>query len=241
MNTKYMWRLTLLVLVSVNGVMATSSNSSNGIGNSSNTGDICMAGTWCSDGSVTDCPTYSSSLAGSTEITACVCDRGYTGENGTTCTACQMNSYKHMNGSGACDLCPVNTSSPPASHQLADCINSVATPTPNTTPLPGNTTVNFIDIKVDLFGFVQLSMWLLALVSLVILLVFCCCITFLCMCVGGTYKIIAGPTASRMNHTHENGAFQPCMIELGQGRMREMHLSMDSFVNPTAYTHLEEV
>ena len=251
MNTRWMWCITLILLMSGHCVMGTSSNSSTDLGNSSNTSDICVAGTWCSDGNVMNCAMHSSSLSGSSKITACICDSGYTGENGTTCTACPMNSYKKMNGSAACDLCPVNTSSPMASDELVDCINSVVTPSQSTTPSPENTTVNFIDIKVDLFGLAAFSMWVVALIGLAILLLLCCCITFICMCVGGTYRMVASPTGNNLvgvplgksgiDHAHHEKAFEPCMIELGQGRMREMHLSLDSFVNPKAYMHLVEV
>ena len=48
----------------------------------------------------TSCPDYSDSPAGSSAATDCICNAGYTGSNGGTCTACTAGKYKPA--AGAC-------------------------------------------------------------------------------------------------------------------------------------------
>jgi len=54
------------------------------------------------------CPDNSNSVYGSTAITACECNAGYTGSSGT-CAACPPATYKSAAGSGACNDCPVDS------------------------------------------------------------------------------------------------------------------------------------
>ena len=63
----------------------------------------------------TACPYDSSTLTlpGSTTISACKCNQGYTGEltlASDTCSACESNNYKDTTGSDACTACPAGSS-----------------------------------------------------------------------------------------------------------------------------------
>jgi hypothetical protein len=51
------------------------------------------------------CPSFSFSLAGSNNLSLCICNQGYSGPNGGPCIACVGGSYKDANGSQACTLC----------------------------------------------------------------------------------------------------------------------------------------
>jgi len=55
------------------------------------------------------CPIHSTAPLESTSITACVCDAGYTGENGATCMACGTGKFKTAIGSGVCTECNEGT------------------------------------------------------------------------------------------------------------------------------------
>ena len=52
------------------------------------------------------CPVHASSVSGSNAITHCACNRGYTGQDGQTCVACDPSRYKDVLGSEGCRLCP---------------------------------------------------------------------------------------------------------------------------------------
>jgi hypothetical protein len=55
------------------------------------------------------CPANSFSPEGSSALSNCTCNSGYTGSNGGPCTACATGSYKPTVGSVACTPCEVNT------------------------------------------------------------------------------------------------------------------------------------
>ena len=55
------------------------------------------------------CPAYASSLAGSSQIKNCSCNKGYTGPDGQACSACVAGSYKNITGSNTCLLCEAGT------------------------------------------------------------------------------------------------------------------------------------
>lgn len=48
------------------------------------------------------CPAFSSSPAGSSNLTDCRCDPGYSGPDGGTCVECAAGTYKVASGSTAC-------------------------------------------------------------------------------------------------------------------------------------------
>jgi len=68
-----------------------------------------------------DCPQFSNSLVGSTALTACTCNAGYTGVNGGTCTPCGAATYR-PDTSAVCLNCPALSNSLIGSTALTDCI-----------------------------------------------------------------------------------------------------------------------
>jgi len=86
-----------------------------------------------------DCHANSNSAMGSTSKLFCICNTGFTGEDGTSCGACRAGSHKPVNGSSVCILCPaskyaaaaeaatacrdcaINSNSAPSSTQVSDC------------------------------------------------------------------------------------------------------------------------
>ena len=68
----------------------------------------------------TACPTNAvTSAIGQTAISACLCNVGYSGPNGGTCTACIAGKYKIATGSAACIDCSLNTYSAAVGATLA--------------------------------------------------------------------------------------------------------------------------
>jgi len=71
----------------------------------------CQAGTYSvsfaqsSAGTCSLCPNTTYSNMGSSEISQCICNLGYTGPDGQICVACPIGTFKDVNGSGACSLC----------------------------------------------------------------------------------------------------------------------------------------
>jgi hypothetical protein len=58
------------------------------------------------------CPTGTTSALGSTELTDCTCISGHTSRaDGVVCDMCDRNSFKPMNGVGACTRCPIHSHS----------------------------------------------------------------------------------------------------------------------------------
>eukprot|EP00961_Rhodomonas_salina_P012447 167606-Rhodomonas_salina.3 len=85
------------------------------------------------------CPANTDAFPGSTNITDCICNAGYTGAAGASCMACKAGTYKGVNGTGVClhcsegryqnttaasmcEDCPANTDSPMGSIHLSECI-----------------------------------------------------------------------------------------------------------------------
>ena len=66
-------------------------------------------------GACIDCPAYSFSQYASDEATDCTCNKGYTGPNGGTCTACSFGTYKDVMGTADCISCADNSFSKLAS------------------------------------------------------------------------------------------------------------------------------
>jgi len=86
----------------------------------------CLGGTYkntVGSDACTSCPRNSSSPSGSSALTACQCNAGFSGANGGTCSACGAGSYKATVGSVACTLCGANTYSPSnASISATSCL-----------------------------------------------------------------------------------------------------------------------
>ena len=92
----------------------------------SNTGMVCVA---CVEGMYKDfegalpcleCPPNSNSPQGSTSLSACVCNAGFT-TDGTSCVQCAMGSYKTGEGNEPCSSCPDHASSPLGATSLDAC------------------------------------------------------------------------------------------------------------------------
>jgi hypothetical protein len=70
--------------------------------------DVCLScqpNSYCDMDGAYPCPLHSNSSAFSKVITDCICQAGYTGMNGTECTACAPGTYKDVVGDGLCELC----------------------------------------------------------------------------------------------------------------------------------------
>ena len=59
-----------------------------------------------SESTCSECPTHTYSPDGSSMLTNCTCNKGYTGSDGAACAACIAGTYKDVNGSASCSLCP---------------------------------------------------------------------------------------------------------------------------------------
>ena len=65
------------------------------------------------DSTCSSCPTNAVTLqTGSNVLSQCVCNLGFTGPNGGTCTACVAGKFKDATGDAACTLCLANTYQP---------------------------------------------------------------------------------------------------------------------------------
>ena len=106
--------------------------------------EICPASTFSASGvaSCTSCQANSQLPARSSISLSCICNAGYTGENGQTCSACSAGKYKIATGSSlcisclagtfsvdlaasaseTCQTCTSNSHSPQASDSHTDCI-----------------------------------------------------------------------------------------------------------------------
>ncbi len=77
----------------------------------------CAAGTFSATVAATvaasclACPISSNSPISSSAIAACTCNVGFTGPDGSACTACAARTYKATSGSVNCTTCPVNSGS----------------------------------------------------------------------------------------------------------------------------------
>ena len=67
------------------------------------------------------CPVDSTSPEGSDAPGDCVCNAGYSGANGGSCTVCPANTYKDMPGDSACLACAANSQSLAGSDAATDC------------------------------------------------------------------------------------------------------------------------
>jgi len=65
----------------------------------------CQTGHFCQGGQAISCDENSQALLISGEQTDCVCNAGYTGLDGATCTACEAGKYKIATGDAACINC----------------------------------------------------------------------------------------------------------------------------------------
>ena len=58
-----------------------------------------------SESTCSACPAHTYSGSGSSVLTNCTCNKGYTGPDGVECEACIAGTYKDVNGSAPCTLC----------------------------------------------------------------------------------------------------------------------------------------
>lgn len=65
------------------------------------------------------CPLHSSSIAGATLITQCICNAGYEGVHGDTCVLCPAGKYE--NDAHVCVNCPDNSDSQSGASSVFDC------------------------------------------------------------------------------------------------------------------------
>jgi hypothetical protein len=73
-------------------------------------------------GQCSKCTMHSSSPAQRGKDTDCVCNAGFSGEDGGPCVACPQGKFKAGNGSDACEDCPLHTySANPASTVCSSC------------------------------------------------------------------------------------------------------------------------
>ena len=83
----------------------------------------CLSGFYKSQqGTCTSCSADSTSRFGSTNVTDCKCNKGFTGPDGILCIACEGGEYKDVYGSATCVNCPQYSFSHVASDELVDCI-----------------------------------------------------------------------------------------------------------------------
>ena len=68
------------------------------------------------------CPASSSSVSGSSVLTVCRCNMGFSGDYGGPCAACEAGTYKDALGSVACSQCVENSTSLNASVSLENCL-----------------------------------------------------------------------------------------------------------------------
>jgi hypothetical protein len=68
-----------------------------------------------------DCPAHSTAVFGSSDVTNCTCNAGFTGPNGGHCSPCPVAKYKDSPGSSACHSCPPNSWSSTRSTDIRDC------------------------------------------------------------------------------------------------------------------------
>ncbi|EKX31733.1 hypothetical protein GUITHDRAFT_122074 [Guillardia theta CCMP2712] len=74
-------------------------------------------------GSCTTCPPHTVTLAtASSSLSACVCDKGYTGSGGWSCNACISGKYKDTTGSAACSPCIANSENGEAEVSSGSCL-----------------------------------------------------------------------------------------------------------------------
>jgi len=75
------------------------------------------------------CPAGSQSVAGTDALLKCTCQAGYTGNDGSECTACVPGKYKTTMGSAPCTACPMDTYSTSTGKTDATCTSCSDTTT----------------------------------------------------------------------------------------------------------------
>ena len=65
------------------------------------------------------------------DSTECVCDAGFEGPDGGTCTQCEAGKFKDVTGSAACEACPASSDSPAGSISSTACACDVGFTGPN--------------------------------------------------------------------------------------------------------------
>jgi len=85
----------------------------------------CAGGTYKTTGGnhpCTECPVNTISVAGSTQLSQCLCNIGYTHiEDGLACAECEEGTFKNITGAVQCTICPYHMKSSVASVSESDC------------------------------------------------------------------------------------------------------------------------
>ena len=69
-----------------------------------------------------ECPAGSTSPLGSSGVTSCECDPGWSGDAGGPCGMCESGEFKEASGDAPCVPCPQGYTSPPGSTSSSSCI-----------------------------------------------------------------------------------------------------------------------
>lgn len=79
---------------------------------------------WCeySHSACSSCPAFAYSPEASKSIQQCACLAGYTGFNGTNCSACALGTYKDVMGPANCTACPENSVSARNATSADECL-----------------------------------------------------------------------------------------------------------------------
>lgn len=84
---------------------------------------ICPADSWCGSGAgVQACPAYTSSAAGSMQISDCECLPGYYGTAGADCAVCPAGRWCPGGNLNTSTVCMADASSPQGSSSVDDCV-----------------------------------------------------------------------------------------------------------------------
>jgi hypothetical protein len=83
---------------------------------------ICPAGQYEDADACIDCPAWTNSTIGASDIADCKCLKGYTAESdGVVCTVCAAHFWKDVVGSSPCYACPLGLESPEGSQDVLNC------------------------------------------------------------------------------------------------------------------------
>jgi len=81
--------------------------------------EICEEGTWCYEGVLNKCPSFSRSVEGSGDISSCKCLKGYAPNELGNCTECSVNEYCYE---GVAEDCPLNSRAFRGAWLLSQCM-----------------------------------------------------------------------------------------------------------------------
>ena len=94
----------------------------------------CLAGSYGISAGCTACALQSTSPAGSTVITQCICNSESTGPNGGPCAQCAAGKYKSTPGTSACADCPLRSTSFADGTGITACVCNAGSTGPDAGP-----------------------------------------------------------------------------------------------------------